>query len=60
MHLLASFLPSEIDTWTELNRIKRGVDFITGCVYIVNIFAGQQKKVIAYLLHYYLISVLRL
>ena len=50
MHLLASSLPNEIDTWTELNRIKRGEDFITGCGYIVKIFAGQQKKSLAYLL----------
>ena len=58
MDLLVSSLPSEINTWTGLNRKKSGVDFITGCGYIVEIVAGQQKKDIAYLLHYYLITVI--
>ena len=35
--------------WIELNRKKRGRDFITGCGYTIENFGGLQKKDIVFL-----------
>ena len=36
------------NVWTESNRKKRGLDFISGCGYTIESFDGLQKKDIVF------------